>query len=498
MPQTAFRPIHRLFACLILVLCCSFAQRAAAQETEDDAGRVRELHRLAIEAFARTDYSTAEAHLRELLELDGDNFVVHYNLACARAVQDDVDAAFKRLASAIALGFADRRQLETDPHLDSIRADPRYAVLLEKWDDIIRLQAKSRSSQLAERFKGYDESRDEQLKLVYLSSFDAVTTESVKRELARLATWAASSLFTDLAEDDDADAWVAVVLPTREDFERWRFAHYGTAGKSDMRQIGGSYRHDEKLLITLDLGGSLRHEFFHALHWRSMTRLGQIHPIWIQEGLGALVEDTDPAGDDSLTPVPSWRTNIVRNLARNGRLMKLEDLEQMSPEVFANRNPLSNYAQARGFFLFVDGHGRLAQWYEAYTREYDADRGGLDTALRVLGYADLDELNREYRAWARSLPQVPEQLRPPKVRLGFETERTSGDGMIVTGFNSRHARRAGLRLGDVVTTLDGMPVRDINELLRRLGGRRAGETVTLGIRRRGTHAEVRIVLQERR
>lgn len=496
MPHTVSRPVHRLFACLILVLCCLCVERAWAQ-TGDGAARVRELHRLALEAFARTDYPMAETHLRELLDLDGENFVVHYNLACARAVQDDVDAAFTRLASAIALGFADRTQLEADPHLSSIRSDPRYAVLLDKWDEIIRLQATSRSSRLAERFKGYDESRDEQLKLVYLSSFDAVTTEGVRRELARLARWAAASLFTDLAEDDDADAWVAVVLPTQEDFERWRFAHYGTAGKSDMRQIGGSYRHDEKLLITLDLGGSLRHEFFHALHWRSMTRLGQIHPIWIQEGLGALVEDTDPAGDGSLTPVPSWRTNIVRNLARNGRLMKIEDLVEMSPDVFANRNPLANYAQARAFFLFVDAHDKLGQWYEVYTREYDADRGGLDTALTVLGYADLDELNREYRAWARSLPQVPEQLRPPKVRLGFETERTSGDGMIVTGFNSRHARRAGLRLGDVVTTLDGMPVRDINELLRRLGGRSAGETVTLGVRRRNMHSEVRVVLQPR-
>ena len=69
--------------------------------------------------------------------------------------------------------------------------------------------------------------------------------------------------------------------------------------------------------------------------------------------------------------------------------------------------------------------------------------------------------------------------------------------MIVTGFNSRQARKAGLRLGDVVTTLDGMPVRDINELLRRLGGRQPGETVTLGIRRRDMHSEVRVVLQPR-
>ena len=194
MPHTVFRHVHRLIACLIVVLCCSCVERAAAQ-TGDGAARVRELHRLALEAFARTDYPMAETHLRELLELDGENFVVHYNLACARAAQDDVDAAFTRLASAIALGFADRTQLEADPHLSSIRSDPRYAVLLDKWDEIIRLQATSRSSRLAERFKGYDESRDEQLKLVYLSSFDAVTTEGVRRELARLARWAAGSLF---------------------------------------------------------------------------------------------------------------------------------------------------------------------------------------------------------------------------------------------------------------------------------------------------------------
>ena len=177
--------------------------------------------------------------------------------------------------------------------------------------------------------------------------------------------------------------------------------------------------------------------------------------------------------------------------------MKLEKLATISPQRFSNTKPLANYAQSRGFFLFLVEHGVLRDWYAAYTVGFDEDRTGLDAAMEVLDIDTLRELNIEYRAWARELPQVPEQLRPPPVQLGFETERTSGDGMIVTGFYSNAPRRAGLRLGDVVTALDGKPVRDINELLRRLGGKRVGETVTLGVRRKNIHDEVQIVLEKR-
>ncbi len=488
---------------LMMVLC---ATAVRAQTGGDDAGRVQRLHQQVAEAFARTDYTRAEEHLDELARLDSENFVVFYNLACARAMQDDTDATIRHLARAIALGFSDLRQLQADPNLASIRDDERYKTLVDRWDQIVALQAKERPERIRRGFAGYATTRDERLKLTYLSSFDTVTTGVVQDELSGLADWAVAHLFPHLADPDAADAWVTIVLPTQDDFASWRHKRYGGAGLTETRQIGGSYQHDDKMLITLDLGGSLRHEFFHVLHWRSMTRLGQLHPMWIQEGIGSLIEDTDPVpgfggpglgGGGSMVPVPSWRTNIVRKLALGGRLMKLEDLAAMSPERYTNRNPLANYAQSRGFMLFLVEQGVLGDWYAAYTAGFDADPTGLDAAMAVLGIASQRELNIAYRLWARELPQVPEQLRPPPVRLGFETARTSGDGMIVTGFYANGPRRAGLRLGDVVTSLDGKPVRDINELLRRLAGRRVGETVTLGVRRRSVHDEVQIVLEAR-
>ena len=494
-------PGHAIFhsafvrAFAFLIITALFCAPVCAQT--NDSGKVGRLHRQVAQAFARTDYTGAEKYLDELTLLDSENFVVYYNMACARAMQDDADGTISQLAKAIALGFSDLGQLKNDPHLSSIRSDQRYKMLIERWDQIVKVQAKERPERIRLGFGGYSASPDDSLKLTYLSSFDDTTTDVVRAELTSLADWATTNLFTALATPEDSDAWVTVVLPTQDDFAAWRFKRYGGAGISDTRQIGGSYLHDEKMLITLDLGGSLRHEFFHVLHWRSMTRLRQFHPMWIQEGLGSLIEDTDPIGNGSMTPVPSWRTNIVRKLAVSGKLMKLEKLAVISPQQYSNHNPLANYAQSRGFFLFLVENDVLGDWYAAYIEGFDEDTTGLDAAMDVLHIDTLRELNIEYRAWARDLPKVPEQLRPPPVQLGFETARTSGDGMIVTGFYSNAPRRAGLRLGDVVTSLNGKPVRDINELLRRLGDKRAGETVTLGVRRKNMHDEVQIVLEKR-
>src|SRR5690606_4633408 len=83
------------------------------------------------------------------------------------------------------------------------------------------------------------------------------------------------------------DPWVIVFLPMPRDYARWAMGKFGPG----WRQVGGSYSDDEKMLVTQDLGGTLRHEFWHVLHWRDQRRRGQLHPIWIMEGLCSLVED---------------------------------------------------------------------------------------------------------------------------------------------------------------------------------------------------------------
>ncbi len=55
-----------------------------------------------------------------------------YNLACAQARAGRADPAFAALETAVQLGFADRKGLEADEDLVSLRGDPRWKKLVEK------------------------------------------------------------------------------------------------------------------------------------------------------------------------------------------------------------------------------------------------------------------------------------------------------------------------------------------------------------------------------
>ena len=55
-----------------------------------------------------------------------------YNLACAHALLGHPDEAFAALDRAVGLGFRGLAQMEGDPDLASLRADPRWAPLKEK------------------------------------------------------------------------------------------------------------------------------------------------------------------------------------------------------------------------------------------------------------------------------------------------------------------------------------------------------------------------------
>lgn len=57
---------------------------------------------------------------------------VYYNLACAYARSGQADRAFDRLNLAVAAGFGPRAQISGDDDLVSLRADPRFAALLDR------------------------------------------------------------------------------------------------------------------------------------------------------------------------------------------------------------------------------------------------------------------------------------------------------------------------------------------------------------------------------
>ncbi|MBN8284156.1 PDZ domain-containing protein [Zoogloea sp.] len=286
-------------------------------------------------------------------------------------------------------------------------------------------------------------------------------------------------------------------------FERWQEWYFGAKpmAPGGYAAVGGAYDHDTKRLVARDLGSTLRHEFMHVLHWRMCVRAGQIHPVWLQEGLCSLVEDYD-LKDGSLRPAPSYRTNTAKRLTKAGGLLTIAALTSLDRDHFIGTRPMANYAQARTLFMFISDRQRLGDWYAEFTRRWsgvnaeEATRGAFEAALRM----PMDEVEKSYRAYVRAMPEVPEQLASGRASLGVVVETGAGDGPVVVEVVRRDG--AGLKLGDVVISIDGKPTRDTPELVRVLGtsldgGYAPGASVVVRVKRDGKQIDVPLTLVPR-
>lgn len=503
-----------LIVCMVLLPLPTRAQDEGPEPASRNTAEDRERKFLDLEfrvgqAIQKGDFAEAERLLGEQLKLQPKNFVVHYNLACMRSLQGDGEGGVEHLKRAIETGFIDLYRLRADPDLRAVRKTEFFKTLVDGWPRVLAAHLEANLKQAGRIFDGkngkYETTRDEKLKIAIMSAMDPGSTEQAHADIGRLYQWSLGALFPDLADESkgEADAWVVVVLPTPRDFRKWAVATYGLDAVQGFSGIGGHYDHDQKRLVAMDLGSSFRHEFFHVLHWRSTTRLGQDHPIWIQEGLCSLVEDYElgeGGKPESLKPVASWRSNIVKRLASAGKLLPIQKLAAIRRDRFTGNTPLANYAQARTFFLYLFQAGKLKEWYVHYTSHYGADPTGVKSIEAVLG-KPIAEVDRDYRAWVKKLPEVAEQTKPGEVGIGADVEPGDGDGPVIVDIprddrdHPNPARKAGLRKGDVITAIDGQPTRDLNELVRVLGTHAAGDQVEIAYRRGKLHATARVVLE---
>jgi tetratricopeptide (TPR) repeat protein len=76
-------------------------------------------------------FERAEREFKQVLEVEPQNDVAWYNLACTYARWGKVDEALDHLEQAIRFGFDDVSHMEQDPDLDNLRAHPRYRAMIE-------------------------------------------------------------------------------------------------------------------------------------------------------------------------------------------------------------------------------------------------------------------------------------------------------------------------------------------------------------------------------
>lgn len=478
--------IRFLSTLLVCVLLSSFA-------AADEPGLI-ELEREGIAAMGSGDYELAEEKFRAIAERTPNSYVGAYNLASALARQGEVDDAIAALRDAIKRGFTDKLTLVRDPDLGSIRDSEDYKAIVDQWGDVIEVRRNLDLARAKSIIRKHREVRTlDDLRVQVMSAHDPVSTDQSVAELERIAAWAVETLFPhlDLVPLEDQH-WVTITLPERVGFTQWAMSVFGPGVRGSISGVGGAYEHQQRRLVAQDLGATLRHEFIHVLHWRDMSRMGQNQAAWVQEGLASLVEDYDMVGGE-LVPVASWRTNMVKRLLDVRRLPSLAELAGTDLERFTSSRPLAKYAHARTVMMYLLSEGKLGDFYQWYARGFSSDPTGLKALEGALGM-ELDEIEESYRDYVRALPVVAETGSDLGATIGVGVENGSGDGVVVTELPGAARSRTGLRMGTVITAIDGRATRDLHELIRVLGDYEAGDEIRVSTRRGTLHDELTITL----
>jgi hypothetical protein len=377
----------RLFACAVCVsLLCDATQAQPGLPTPDDAEILL--------SFRDGDYQRAADLLDESLRTSPGDALALYNAACARSRLGQRDLAAQFLLKAVQAGFKDFSHMQRDADLIAMRDHAMFRALVDARAAADAMLAQREvdkwRKEHGDEFYRYE--HDEARRIQFITSLDETDHAAMRDMLDREADHLASTFF-----GADPRRYVIIVNPTPAD----------AAKLLPDRHVHGTYKHMKGMLIAADTGASLRHEFFHALHHNHMDRVGQQHPLWIQEGLAALYEDYELDSEGAITFLPNERRNIAKSMARENRLLPLDQFAALNDTDFSAK-PARNYVQARTLFEFLADRDLLEQWYHAYTRHFSRDTTGVQALMEVfnLPIADIDAA---WRKWLDEQPTIVTQ-----------------------------------------------------------------------------------------
>ncbi len=466
---------------LVLATVLGGRQASAFQRADDAAA----LERRIVRTFGSGDQETA----LELIALYLENWPgtphMLYNRACGLALLGRREASAAALLEAVEHGFRDFAAMRRDPDLASMRNHETFTAILEASRRIDRGTADRQFESWQRRYgDDYHYETDSEHRLHFATGLDAKAHADMKEIITRQADQLTKTLFKSPPQD-----WCFVVVPSKnhvtEVFQR-------LLDVADPARTPGVYLHGKRLLVTRDIGESLRHEFVHRMHWADMDLRGQRHPMWVQEGLASLYEEYVWNDDGTIKFVPNMRHNIARRQVQAGIALSWDKLFNLKPDQFLAGNARF-YPQVRSMFEFLAALGLLQEWYEAYVATFDRDPGGGKAFEQVFGLS-VDQVNQRWKSWVLDRGSIDDRVDFGDASIGISGIE-AGDGVQVEKVIGRNARRAGLRRGDVITQVDEKPVRALAELMLAIASRKLGETVRLEIRRRDQRLVIAVRLE---
>ena len=140
------------------------------------------------------------------------------------------------------------------------------------------------------------------------------------------------------------------------------------------------------VVVTVD--GSIAARGFHPVE-RHAPR-----PGWVEQS-------ADDQGH--IVGLTNWRLAGLQRAIRAGAVPPFEQLMQADNNAFYNRDPGTNYGQARYLCFYLQERDLLVRYYREFRAGRADDPTGLQTLKRVLGENDLAAFKKHWEAFVLAL-----------------------------------------------------------------------------------------------
>ena len=165
----------------------------------------------------------------------------------------------------------------------------------------------------------------------------------------------------------------------------------------------GFYRPDERrMVMNAGLGlGTLTHELVHPIVESDFPTA----PTWINEGIASLFEAPSLPRKGEIHGVKNWRhPRLITGLGAPAEraTTRLDGLFGMNDETFRNDAEDLHYAMARYVCQWLDGRGKLWEFYQTWRDTSADDPNGEKAFAAALGKTPGDA-NEAWVKWVRGL-----------------------------------------------------------------------------------------------
>ncbi|MFV1966302.1 MAG: C39 family peptidase [Pirellulaceae bacterium] len=155
------------------------------------------------------------------------------------------------------------------------------------------------------------------------------------------------------------------------------------------------------LVMNIDTGGgTLVHEIVHPFIAANFPDC----PSWLNEGLGSLYEQCHDR-NGRIWGRTNWRLRGLQEAIEDEdyEMPTFEELCSTTVTQFYDRDPGTNYAQARYLLYYLQHRGLLRKYYHEFLRSAGEDPTGYETLQRILGEEDMETFQETWSEFVLDL-----------------------------------------------------------------------------------------------